>query len=943
MGTDESGRWDRGFFKRLFDRRWWNLSRREILADIDEEFRLHLEMRAEVSEAEGMLPEAAQQDAELRFGDYGSLRERGARILLKRERTRARASFVDGLVQDLRFAIRMALRTPTVTGLAVIALALGIGANTAMFSVVDAVLRPNSSIPDADRIVVLTLTGDYAGGVRGGVGADRYFDYRDNTDAFEQFLGFQIRYFLLEGSLRASVGLIAPAELFDLLGVQPILGRTFSREEYFSKAPTGENLEMLLTYDTWQGKFGGDSAVVGRVVHFDPQFNSSRIMARRAALGVEDTSWPARTIVGVLPRGFQLPLIGAHGSLDRLSFEAVVPFSEGKWVRDDRRLHVGPILGKLREDFSLEQARAQFATVDARIGAQYPDEATYAAQLDPITKLPRVYYGRALLLLWAVIVSILLIACLNVASLVLARTVTRDGESAIRYSLGGGRRRIVRQLVTESLLLAAAGGAVGVGVGWASTRAAVALFPGSMHGLAEASINLSVLGTTVLLSLATVLFFGLAPAVAASRVNLVERLKGISRGYSLNSSRIFHWLVGIEVALALVLFLGTGLLLNSFIRLSSIELGFDPDQILAVRISLPEPEVSKYGNGEEQIPEVDLHDRIMESVEAIPGVSGSSIATWAAFPLQGGNIPIAVEGRADHRLDGNWGYVSPGYFGLMGIPLLAGRAFGPPDMSDQENVAVVSASAARKFWPDADPLGKRLGWGYYAVDNENPDDLFSESTIYTVVGVVGDVTGADLAIGPGARVYSPTAHVPWEDARSAEVVVLTGDPRGMAEAVRQAVLGVDEAEIEVRRVVAMTDRFSQVRAQPRFYLFMLGSLAAVALVLVLSGVYGVLAYTVNRRRPELGLRMALGAHPAAVRGMMLRQGLIPVALGATVGLALTLYLGQFLTSYLYGVRPADPLTAGVTLALVLGMAALACYLPARRASTVDPVEALRME
>jgi putative ABC transport system permease protein len=858
-----------------------------------------------------------------------------------------RASFVDGLIQDLRLAVRLAARTPTVTGLAVIALALGIGANTAVFSVVDAVLLPNSSIPDADRIVQLTTVGDLADGVRGYTGADRYFEYRDKTDAFEQLLGFQTRYFLLEGSLRPTWGLAAPAELFDFLGVQPILGRTFSREEYSREAPTGVNLEMLLTYETWQEKFGGDSTVVGRVVHFDPLFDSPLIVARRAALGVEDRSWPARTIVGVLPRGFQLPLMSRLGSLDRRSFGAVVPFSEGKWVRDQRLLHMGPILGKLREDSSLEQARAQLATVDARLRAQHPDEATYAAQLDPITELPTVHYGRALYLLWAVIVSVLLIACLNVASLVLARTATREGELAIRHSLGGARRRIIRQLVTESVVLGAAGGAVGVLVAWASTRAAVALFPGSMYGLADASINPSVLGSTVLLSFATVLFFGWAPAVVAARVNLAERLKGISRGLSLNASRIFHWLVGIEVALALVLFLGAGLLLNSFIRLTTIELGFDPDQILTVSIDLPEPEVSKYGNGEGQIPEFDLHDRIMESVEAIPGVTGSSIATWAAFPLQGENIRIAVEGGhrlgADQRLLTGWGYVSPGYFGLMGIPLLAGRTFGPQDMSGQEAVAVVSASAAREFWPGADPLGKRLGWGYYDVDNEVPNGGSSESRIYTVVGVVGDVARGNLTIGPGARVYGPTAHIPWEDARYAEVVVRTGDPSAMAEAVRQAVLGVDEAEIEVRRVATMANRFSQVRAQPRFYVFMLGSLAAVSLVLVLSGVYGVLAYTVNRRRPELGLRMALGAHPESVRRMMLRQGLTPVALGAAVGLGLTLYLGRFLTSYLYGVRPADPLTAGVTLALIFGLAALACYLPARRASAVDPVEALRTE
>ncbi len=934
--------------KRLFDIRRWLPSRRRTRDEIDEEFHFHLQQRALDSEAEGMDPAEARRDAEQRFGDIRHYREQGEKVLHGHARRQARASFADGLMQDFRLAFRLALRTPTVTGLAILALALGIGANTAVFSVMEAVLLPSFDHPDADRMVQLNTTGlqeAWAQGRAVPLSADRYFEYRDQTDAFEQLVAVSFGNLLLEGQLRTTLSLTASDGFLDLLGVQPLLGRGLSRDVDVRRGPAStfspgtSNLEMLLTYDFWQEKFGGDSTVVGRTVNFGATREGDPI---------------PRRIVGVLPPGFQFPPMRVGRSLRTVGFAAVLPLSEGFWVRDVRNYNPFFVLGKLREDSSLEQARTQLEAVAARIGAQYPDEATIVPLLTPIRELPRVFYGRSLLLLWAIVVSVLLIACLNVASLVLARTAARDGELAVRYSLGGARRRIVRQLVTESVLLAAVGGALGVALAWAGTRAAVALFPGSMRGLADATINGSVLGITVLLSLTTVLLFGWAPAVLASRVNLAERLKGISRGFTLSSGRIFQWLVATEVALALVLFLGAGLLLNSFIRLTSVELGFDRDHVLAVTVDLPRAQISKYGTGEGQIPVGDVHDRLIAAVEAIPGVTGSSILVGsrrAGLPLVGrGGTDITVEDRhrpgVEQGLSGFfWTNVSPGYFELMGIPLLAGRTFGPQDMSGTEDVAVISESAALKFWPGADPLGKRLTWGQQDLENEIYDRRYYNHRLFTVVGVVGDVASADLTEDAARTVYSPTARgYGTEYARGGVVLVRTsGDPSALAGAVREAVIGVDEAEIEVTEIVTMRSLFSDVVAQPRFYVFILGLLAVVALVLVLSGVYGVLTYMVNRRRPELGLRMALGAHPEAVRTMMLRQGLTPVALGAVGGLALTFYLGRFLTSYLFDVRPSDPLTVGVALTLVFGMAALACYLPARHASAIDPVDALRME
>ena len=728
--------------KRLFDIRQWQTSRRRTLEEIEEEFHFHLEQRALDSEAEGMEPAEARRDAERRFGNARRYREQGEKVLRGHARRQARASFVDGLMQDLRLAVRLAVRTPTVTGLAILALALGIGANTAVFSVIDAVLLPPSSHPDADRMVQLQLTGrpeEWAFGLPIPVDADRYFEYRDQTDAFEQLVAMMWwDGFTLEGQLRPTTTMFASDGLLDLLGVQPILGRRLSRDVDVRRAPARVNREMLLLYDLWQEKFGGDSTVVGRTVNFGGTW-------------VEGNDIP-RTIVGVLPPGFQLPPMSLQFPTDIPSlstspewaagYGVVLPLSEAFWDRAWKRYSF-TVLGKLREDSSLELARIQLEVISARVAAQYPDEAPLAPLLTAIKGLPRVFYGRQLFLLWAVVVSVLLIACLNVASLVFARTAARDGELAIRYSLGGARRRIVRQLVTESVLLATVGAALGVALAWAGTRVAVALFPGSMWGLADATINGPVLGVTVLLSLTTVLLFGWAPAVVASRVNLADRLKGIARGFTQSSGRIFYWLVASEVALALALFLGAGLLLNSFIRLTRVELGFDRENMLAVSIDFPRAQVSKYGTDEGQIPMVNVHERLIAAVEAIPGVTGSSIHVGpGVLPLRyrhGNFSRITVEDRhrpgAEQGLSARWGNVSPGYFELMGIPLLTGRAFGPQDMSGYEDVAVISESAAREFWPGADPLGKRLTWGVQDPDNEINDRYFPiPNRLFTVVG-----------------------------------------------------------------------------------------------------------------------------------------------------------------------------------------------------------------
>lgn len=597
----------------------------------------------------------------------------------------------------------------------------------------------------------------------------------------------------------------------------------------------------------------------------------------------------------------------------------------------------------------MAQAQAQLETVAKRIGAAFPNEAGHVPLVTPITALPTVVYGRAITLLWAVVACVLLIACLNVAALLLARTAAREREFAIRSSLGGTRRRVARQLLTESLLFALAGAALGVALAWAGTKTAVALFPGSVRGLADTHMDGPVLGATLLLSLATVLLFGWAPVLVASRVDLSTRLKAAGRSLSLGSGRLLGSLVTIEVAIALMLIVGAGLMFNSFVRLTHVTPGFQRENVLVVGVDLPSGRVSKYGRRADHIPMMNLFDQVIASVGTVPGVSQVAVAagTGRGIPLNAAT-PSAITVEDRHRpgtvdsLTAVSTRVGVGYFDVMGIPLLAGRTFGPGDNDgDSPPVALVSESAAREFWPGGDPLGQRFTWGLQDLDNGVNDPRFIPPVLYSVVGVVGDVTTSNLRQGSMASVYEP---ITKGGGRSSTLLVRTSvDLESVAQAVREAAIAVDPAELEVTSVTSMDDLFSDAVAQPRFNAFLLGLLAGVALVLVLAGVYGVLAFAVRRRTLEFGLRMALGARPRELLGVVLRRGMAPVALGAAVGLALTFYIGRFLTSYLYDVRPADPLTVGATLALVFGMAALACYLPARRASAIDPVDALRME
>ena len=866
-------------------------------------------------------------------GSRGPRRNRGSGDAPANEPRFAGSSrFMEGVTHDVRIAIRVAARTPLVTGLAITALALGIGANTVVFSLAEAVLLPGTEIPEADRVVqVRTLhEGRQVSHV-----PDRYFTYRDETTAFERFEAFYFDVYLLEGMLRRTMTLVASDGLFELLGAETFLGRTLSPSPEVSRAPAGVNSEMMLTYDFWLEHFGGDSTVVGQTVRFGER---DRMMNPQAMDLV------SRTIVGVLRPGFELP---PHQSTAGLGtgpegLGAVIPLSEGMWDRDRRAFNFYT-LARLVEGASPVTARSQLEAVSTGIGEAHPDEVGYVPLVAPLTALPSEAYGRAMTLLWAVVVSVLLIACLNVAALLLARTTTRDAEFAIRASLGAGRGRVARQLLTEGLLLAAAGATVGVGLAYWGIGASVALFPSPVLGLSEAGINSLVLGATVLLTMTTVLLFGWAPLVVASRSDLSSTLKASGRAPSLAPDRILRSLVAVEVALALGLFGGGSLLVGSFLRLTQVELGVNDENLLVLDFDIPDSQISKYGDGEGRISLVGFYERVFRSVEEVPGVQRVALAAGAGYglPLTDSRAtPLTVEDRPrpgrEEALRAVWSLVGAEYFDVIGTPVLAGRGF-----ADDEEVAVVSEAAARQFWPGQDPVGKRFTYGWQDLENGRNDPRYREPALISVVGVVGDVMTSDLRGGAPATVYIPFRGV---GGRSAKLIVRTSlPPESVAAAVRAAVLAVDEVEIQVSSVSTSEDLFSKAVAEPRFNAFLMGLLSLTALVLVAAAVYGVLAYSVRRRIGELSIRIVLGARRSELLAMVLRQGMAPVFVGVAAGAMLVPVLGWVMREYMFEVSAFEPATVAVCSVFVIGLAALACYMPARRVSDVNPMSSLRTE
>lgn len=798
--------------------------------------------------------------------------------------------------QDLAFGVRAIGRRPGFTLLAASMLALGIGANTAIFSVVNAVVLRPLSYESPNELFVI---GALRNGRLQAFSAPEFLALRAQARGFEIATAVEVNLNLVgEGEPERVAGARVTANLLPLLGVEPALGRNILPEE----EPGGNDAVVLISDESWRRRFGSDPRLLGRTLRLDGR---------------------EREIVGILPEGFSLPVVDA---------ELLVPVAFTKDELENPGGHFLGAIGRLASGVSAEAAIAEadgivYRAVEGFSDHRGPHGATGAPMLDYLLKDHR----SGLLVLSASVGFVLLIACANVASLLLARASERGREIAMRGALGASRARLVRQLLTESVLLALIGGAGGVLVALWGTDLVVRLSPEDVPRIETVAVDWMVFAFAAAISLGAGLLFGLMPALEASKAQMDRTLRESSRGEvpGARSSRARRLLVAVEVASALVLLVGAGLTLRSFWNLDLESPGFVAEHLLTAKLVLPE---SRYSEGPSQIA---FSRRLLEEIEALPGARDAGLV--APLPLTDvvWRLSLEIPGREappdGQPLASNWRTVMPGYFGAMGIPLLAGRDFtaldSRSDGPEPRSVLIINETFARNFFPGEDPLGKQVRIGY--------DDLLCE-----VVGVVGDVRHRDLATASGEEMYTPFPATPVPVMNLA--VRVRGEPESIAGSLREAVWRVDP-EQPVFGIEAMPDLVRASVAPRRFVTALLLAFALVALSLALLGIYAVVSYSVLSRTREIGIRMALGARASEVLRLLMLQGLSLILAGIAVGLLASLLLSRFLESQLYGVSGRDFTTyAGVGAFLVL-VALAATAVPALRASRLDPIEALRNE
>jgi predicted permease len=796
---------------------------------------------------------------------------------------------MDTLLQDLRFGLRLLLRQPAFTLLVVLTLALGIGANTAIFSVVNGVLLRPLPFPAPERLV--RVWGHHAEIGNETASLPDYRDWREGAPAFEHLEACAATYFNLTGHGEPERLLAArtTAGFFQALRVPAALGRTFETGE----DRQGNNRVVVLSHGFWKRHLGASPEVLGRTLTLD---------------GLP------YTIIGVAPEHFRF----------LWNAELWAPLATDAEM--GRRSDFLTVIGRLVPGATVERAQAELTSVASRLEQQYPDTNTrWTAKVVPLHEELVGEARPALLIFMGAVGLVLLIACANVANLMLARSSRRQRELAVRAALGASRGRLIRQMLTESVLMALLGGTLGLllavwGIDGLRT-AQLSLLPGH----SEIGIDGWVLGFTLGLSLVTGVLFGLAPALSLPGRDLDGTLragaKGLAGGMGLNQLR--GWLVLGEVALALVLLVGAALLLRSFDRLQRVDAGFNPEGVLTVRVMLPQ---TKYPEDPQL---ATFYQQLEERVAAVPGVESSGMTS--AVPLGGAPAwSFIIEGQspdANAVQDAETFTVSPGYFQAMAIPLRSGRLFESQDRPNTPRVALVSQSLARRYWPERDPLGARI-----SVDDG--------TTWFTVVGVVGDVRAGAIQKDPHPQLYFPSTQLPR---RMMFLTIRTaGEPMSLVGSLRREVTALDP-DLPVSDVLTMEQRFGRAVAKPRVNVLLLGGFAVVALLLAGIGIYGVISQMVAQRTREIGIRMALGAKPGDVLRLMIRQGMTPALVGIALGLVAAFAGSSLLASLLYGVSAKDPLSFLIVPVFLTGVALFAAWLPARRATRVDPTEALRQE
>jgi len=806
-------------------------------------------------------------------------------------------------LQDLRYAFRLLARNPAFTAIAILTMALGIGANTAIFSVVNTVLLRPLRFRDPARLVIVAEKSPFP---FISTSYQNWIDWRDQSHSFESLEATRSATVALTGAgepERLNVHM-ATAGLFPLLGVNPIAGRSYTSEE----DRAGGSPVVILSYGLWQRRFGASREILGKPITLDSQ---------------------PYTVVGILPPGFQL----------LQPADVFIPFVPwAKTLPDDRNWHPGIIaIARLKAGVSCEQARTEMVAITKRLEQQYPLYNTgVSADVVGLQEQMVKNVRPALVLLLGAVSFVLLIACVNVANLLLARAASRGREVAIRTSMGASRARIVRQLLTESVLISLAGGTLGLLLASAALGPLLKISAGSVPQVFSVELDSWVLGFTLAASVVTGLIFGLVPALRTAKLDLRETLNEASRGSTSGPGqhRLRGALVGMEIAIAMLLLVGAGLLLRSFERLEEVSAGFSPDHLLLADLPLSQ---NAYAKPEQRF---QFFDRIVERVRTLPGVRSAAAASFLPVSGGGGLIHFNITGRPPKSpkefTAAGYRTITPNYFETLAVPLLQGRLITPGDQEKSPAVVVINSTMARTYFPNDNPLGKRLQLGA----TPEPE---KEVPSMEIVGVVGDVLqGLDL--GPQAEMYLPfkQADALLPVFQMSLVLRTVADPALETSALRSALAGIDPDQPLVN-VRTMEQNMSTSVAQPRFRTWLIGIFAALALVLAAVGVYGVMSYTVTQRTSEIGIRVTLGAQSTDVFRSIVSEGLRIAVFGVGAGLLAALALTRLLRSFLYSISASDPATFALVAFLLILVTAAASYFPARRATRVDPIVALRYE
>jgi len=860
--------------------------RGQVEAELNEELRYHLERQIEVNTAAGMSVEEAR---------YAALRAMHGLDQRKEEcRDMRRVRLIEDLWQDFRFGLRSLLKRPGFTAIALLALALGIGANTAIFSLVNAVILQPLPYRDPDRLI--SVYGTRNRSTQGSVGPTDFLDYRSQNKTFEQFAasGSMMLPMNLTGSgeperLNAS---IITGNYFDTFGVRPALGRGFSLEN----EKTGQDHVTVLSHAFWQTRFGGDPNIVNKTINLDGK---------------------AYEVLGVMPAEVVLPQPAQLWVPINFDADPEMKMRNARFLRG---------IGRLKEGVTLDQAQTDTDLIAAQLEQQYPDSNKgWSLRLIPLREILVGGSRTMLFILFGAVGFVLLIACANVANLLLVRAAARQKEIAMRTALGASRLRIIRQMITESLLLAIFGGALGALLAVAGVKLLVSLGEDNIPRTANVKIDATVLAFTLLISLATGLLFGLAPAIRTMKENLVDALKDGIRGGSEATvkNRTRSLLVVFESAIAVMLLIAAGLLIRSLVALQNVDPGFDPNNVLTLRVDLPR---QKYNTPEKAS---NFFEQLETRVAGLPDVEAVGLITDLPLSGEARDMPYRVEGRpatsdiafVDFRR------VNKNYFSAMRIPLRRGRNFSEQEVRQSDKAIVVSQAFVDSVFPNEEALGKRLIiWS--GIRNEP----------YEIIGIVGDTRYQSLQGEPSATMYVPTRELLFVNL----VIRTQGDPLSLVGGVRKEVNALDPDQ-PIAAIRPMTEWVAMSAAGARYRTTLLGLFALLAMILAATGIYGVMSYSVAQRTQEIGVRMALGARPLDVLKLVVRQGMMLALIGVIVGLAGALALTRVMSSLLFGVTERDPITFVAVAALLIVVAFISCFVPAHRATRVDPLIALRCE